>query len=43
MVAGGSGRAAMVDRLTFGGNIIETGAASYRLALTRAQAERYVG
>jgi len=29
--------AAIVDRLTFGGNIIETGTASYRLAHTRAQ------
>jgi hypothetical protein len=26
-----------VDRLTFGGNIIETGTDSYRLAHTRAQ------
>jgi DNA replication protein DnaC len=33
-------RAAIVDRLTFGGNIIETGTDSYRLATTRAQAER---
>ncbi|MFL9652088.1 ATP-binding protein, partial [Streptomyces sp. PB17] len=32
--------AAIVDRLTFGGNIIETGTDSYRLATTRAQAER---
>jgi DNA replication protein DnaC len=34
--------AAIVDRLTFGGNIIETGTDSYRLARTRAakQAER---
>jgi len=32
--------AAIVDRLTFGGNIIETGTDSYRLAQTRAQAER---
>ena len=29
--------AAIVDRLTFGGNIIETGTNSYRLARTRAQ------
>jgi DNA replication protein DnaC len=29
--------AAIVDRLTFGGNIIETGTDSYRLARTRAQ------
>ena len=29
--------AAIVDRLTFGGNIIETGTVSYRLAHTRAQ------
>jgi len=28
--------AAIVDRLTFGGNIIETGTDSYRLARTRA-------
>ncbi len=28
--------AAIVDRLTFGGNIIETGSDSYRLAHTRA-------
>ncbi|WP_304439004.1 hypothetical protein [Actinoplanes sp. TFC3] len=27
----------MVDRLTFGGNIIETGTESYRLARTRNQ------
>ncbi|MDQ0988826.1 hypothetical protein QFZ74_000054 [Streptomyces sp. V3I7] len=32
--------AAIVDRLTFGGNIIETGADSYRLATTRARAEQ---
>jgi DNA replication protein DnaC len=32
--------AAIVDRLTFGGNIIETGTDSYRLATTGAQAER---
>lgn len=31
--------AAIVDRLTFGGNIIETGTDSYRLARTRAQNE----
>ncbi|MFE3875890.1 IS21-like element helper ATPase IstB [Kitasatospora sp. NPDC059146] len=31
--------AAIVDRLTFGGNIIETGTDSYRLATTRARAE----
>jgi len=31
--------AAIVDRLTFGGNIIETGTDSYRLAITRARAE----
>ena len=30
--------AAIVDRLTFGGNIIETGTDSYRLAQTRARA-----
>ncbi len=29
--------AAIVDRLTYGGNIIETGTASYRLATTLAQ------
>src|SRR4051794_37602478 len=29
--------AAIVDRLTFGGNIIETGTSSYRLAHARAQ------
>ena len=29
--------AAIVDRLTFGGNIIETGTESYRLAHTRAK------
>ncbi|MDH6435973.1 hypothetical protein M2158_004513 [Streptomyces sp. SAI-144] len=28
-----------MDRLTFGGNIIETGTDSYRLAQTKAQAE----
>ncbi|GAA1501113.1 hypothetical protein GCM10009760_63680 [Kitasatospora kazusensis] len=32
--------AAIVDRLTFGGNIIETGTDSYRLASTRARAEQ---
>ncbi|GAA3222441.1 hypothetical protein GCM10020216_034680 [Nonomuraea helvata] len=32
--------AAIVDRLTFAGNIIETGTDSYRLAQTRARAER---
>ncbi|MDQ0913111.1 DNA replication protein DnaC [Streptomyces canus] len=32
--------AAIVDRLTFGGNIIETGTGSYRLATTRARAEQ---
>ncbi|CAL9677173.1 IS21 family transposase ISLxx3 [Streptomyces sp. enrichment culture] len=31
--------AAIVDRLTFGGTIIETGTDSYRLATTRARAE----
>ncbi len=31
--------AAIVDRLTFGGNIIETGTDSNRLAQTKAQAE----
>lgn len=29
--------AAIVDRLTFGGDIIETGSGSYRLAHTRAR------
>jgi len=29
--------AAIVDRLTFGGNIIETGTSSYRLAHARSQ------
>lgn len=29
--------AAIVERLTFGGNIIETGTDSYRLAVTRAR------
>jgi DNA replication protein DnaC len=32
--------AAIVDRLTFGGNIIETGTDSYRLAQTRARTEK---
>lgn len=32
--------AAIVDRLTFGRNIIETGTDSYRLATTRARAEQ---
>lgn len=32
--------AAIVDRLTFGGNIIETGTDSYRLATIRARAEQ---
>lgn len=32
--------AAIVDRLTFGGNIIETGSGSYRLARTRVRAEQ---
>ncbi|WP_435822520.1 ATP-binding protein [Microbispora bryophytorum] len=31
--------AAIVDRLTYGGNIIEIGTESYRLAQTRARAE----
>lgn len=35
--------AAIVDRLTFGGNIIETGTDSYRFATTRARAERQAG
>ncbi|GAB2766351.1 hypothetical protein GCM10027072_76460 [Streptomyces bullii] len=30
--------AAIVDRLTFGGNLIQTGTDSYRLALTQARA-----
>lgn len=34
--------AAIVDRLTFGGNIIETGTDSYRLAMTRARVEQQV-
>jgi DNA replication protein DnaC len=33
--------AAIVDRLTFGGNIIETGTDSYRLAQTRTRAEQH--
>ena len=33
--------AAIVDRLTFGGNIIETGTDSYRLAHSRAQADHH--
>jgi DNA replication protein DnaC len=32
--------AAIVDRLTFGGNIIETGTQSYRLAHTKAQQDK---
>jgi DNA replication protein DnaC len=32
--------AAIVDRLTFGGTIIETGVDSYRLAHTRKQSQR---
>ena len=32
--------AAIVNRLTFGGNIIETGTDSYRLATARARAEQ---
>ncbi|MFJ4320454.1 ATP-binding protein [Streptomyces lavendulae] len=35
--------AAIVDPLTFNGTIIETGTDSYRLASTRAQAERAAG
>lgn len=35
--------AAIVDRLTFNGTIIETGTDSYRLAATKAQAERAAG
>ena len=34
--------AAIVDRLTYGGTIIETGTDSYRLAQTRAQAGRHI-
>ena len=38
MLEAGSGNpAAIVDRLTFGGNIIETGTSSYRLAHARKQ------
>ncbi len=33
-------RAAIVDRLTFGGSIVETGTDSYLLATTRARAEQ---
>nr|WP_221382960.1 IS21-like element helper ATPase IstB [Actinoplanes polyasparticus] len=33
--------AAIVDRITFGGNIIETGTDSYRLAQTRARTEQH--
>ena len=33
--------AAIVNRLTFGGNIVETGTDSYRLAQTRARAEQH--
>ncbi|MFJ2828526.1 IS21-like element helper ATPase IstB [Streptomyces sp. NPDC087263] len=36
-------RAAIVDRLTFGGNIIETGSDSYRLAHTRARQQTTAG
>ncbi|GLY83377.1 hypothetical protein Airi02_013070 [Actinoallomurus iriomotensis] len=32
--------AAIVDRLTFGGNIIETGTDSYRIAQTRARTDK---
>ncbi|MFI7058079.1 ATP-binding protein [Streptosporangium canum] len=32
--------AAIVDRITFAGNIVETGTDSYRLAQTRARAEQ---
>jgi DNA replication protein DnaC len=35
--------AAIVDRLTFGGNIIETGSDSYRLAHTRARRQTTAG
>ncbi len=35
--------AAIVDRLTFGGNIIETGTDSYRLAQTRARTDNHPG
>ncbi|GAB2797898.1 hypothetical protein GCM10027073_32420 [Streptomyces chlorus] len=33
-------RPAIVDRVTFGGTIIETGTDAYRLATTRARAEQ---
>lgn len=33
----GSGGSAIIDRLTFGGNLIQTGTESYRLAHTRSQ------
>jgi hypothetical protein len=33
--------AAIVDQLTFGGNIIETGTDSYRLAHSKAQADSH--
>ncbi|BCJ37224.1 hypothetical protein Athai_47270 [Actinocatenispora thailandica] len=36
----GGDRATTVDRLTFGGTIIETGTDSFPLAQTRARAER---
>ena len=32
--------AAIVDRLTFGGNLIQTGTEFYRLAITQARNER---
>jgi hypothetical protein len=32
----------IVDRLTFGGNIIQTGTDSYRLAHARARAEQHL-
>ena len=35
--------AAIVDRLAFGGNIMETGTDSFRLARTRARAEQHSG
>ena len=35
--------AAIVDRLTFGGNIIETGSDSYRLAHTKARQQATAG
>lgn len=35
--------AAIVDRLTFGGNIIETGTNSYRLAQPRARTGKHPG